>query len=400
MLKHTFLLAAFLGLAVVLPGQDLVRRQFAVRWTNDQVYGVAARFDGVTDTLRMNIAEPVDDGVRRRPMVVWIHGGAFLQGSRTEMRDLCERWAARGYVAMTVSYRLGFTAPPLQPAPYAYDEAEVLRAAYRATIDVRTAIAWVIAQRSTLLRLDTSHIVVGGTSAGGITALLVAYMDDDERPDATRAIGATQVLLDKRERPDMGPAPAKPHIAAVVNYFGALTDTSMIDDAADVPVFSYHQEDDPVVSSDARRGLWGLPLGVGDHYPVLYGTKRIARRAATCGYPSDHIETIVYPGAAHELHNTALVDSMAAVFVARLLVPTTSVHADAAPVSFDIAPHPVVDLCELSLSVDADRARIYNTNGTLALEARVNEHSIDCSRLLPGIYVIELNGHLRSFVKQ
>jgi len=400
MLKHTFLLAALLSLATVLSAQDLVRRVYAVRWTNDQLYGLATRFNGGTDSLRLDVVEPVDDGLRLRPMMIWIHGGAFLQGNRTEMRDFCERWAARGYVAVAVSYRLGFTNPPLQPNPYAYDAAEVLRAAYRATIDVRTAIAWLKDARATSLRLDTTRVVVGGTSAGGIAALLVAYMDIDERMKQTRSIAATQVLLERRERPDMGLPPAKPRIAAVVNYFGALIDTSMINNADDVPVFSYHQENDPVVSSDANRGLWGLPLGVGDNYPVIYGTKRIARRTQTIGYATNRVETIIYPGAAHALHNTTLVDSLAAVFVARQLMPLTAILEITTQPTFDITPQPVGTHCFVSSTYDAHFARFYNSNGTFALEARVNNNMIDCSLLSPGFYVLELNGHTRSFVKQ
>lgn len=400
MLKHTFLLAAFLSLASVLSAQDLVQRFYPVRTTNDLVYGVATRFNGGTDSLRLNVVEPVDDGLHLRPMVIWVHGGAFLGGNRADMRDLCERWAARGYVAVAVSYRLGFTNPPLQADPYAYDAAEVLRASYRATVDVRSAIAWLKETRTTLLRLDTSRVVIGGPSAGGITALLVAYMDDDERMKETFAVGATQVLLERRERPDMGPPPAKPRIAAVVNFFGALVDTAMINNADDVPVFSYHQENDPVVPSDANRGLWGLPLGVGDNYPVIYGTKRIARRTQTVGYAANRVQTIIYPGAAHALHNTPLVDSLAAVFAARQLLALTTVHETVTQPTFEITPQPVGNHCYVSSAYDAEYARIYNSNGTFALEARVKNNVIDCSSLAPGIYVLELNGHTRSFVKQ
>ncbi|CAN5455916.1 hypothetical protein BH10BAC6_BH10BAC6_04120 [soil metagenome] len=400
MLKHTFLLAALLSLTTVVSAQDLVRRVYAVRATNDQFYGLATRYNGATDSLRLDVVEPIDDGLRLRPMIIWIHGGAFLGGNRMEMRDLCESWAARGYVAVAVSYRLGFTNPPLQSDPYAYDAAEVLRAAYRATVDVRTAIAWLKDTRATSLRIDTTRVVVGGPSAGGIAALLVTYMDDAERMPETRAIAATQVLLDRRERPDMGPPPAKPRIAVVVNYFGALVDTAMINNADDVPVFSYHQENDPVVSSDANRGLWGLPLGVGDNYPVIYGTKRIARRTQFVGYAANRVETIIYPGAAHALHNTALVDSLAAVFVARQLLPLTSVLEISTTPTFDITPQPVGTHCFVSSTYDAECAHVYNSNGTFALETRVMNNAIDCSSLAPGIYVLELNGHTKSFVKQ
>lgn len=109
--------------------------QFAVEVEENVLYGTAERSDGVTDLLRMNIHRLVTVG--DRPLLIAVHGGAFISGDRSDMDELCDRYAARGYVAASVSYRLGFHPPLGLPTLYAHDEAEVLRASYRAQQDVK-----------------------------------------------------------------------------------------------------------------------------------------------------------------------------------------------------------------------------------------------------------------------
>src|SRR5262245_51833330 len=62
-----------------------------------------ARPDGVS--LALNLARPRarDKAV---PAIVCIHGGGFRAGNREHHDRLCVQLANRGYVAVTVSYRL------------------------------------------------------------------------------------------------------------------------------------------------------------------------------------------------------------------------------------------------------------------------------------------------------
>ena len=49
---------------------------------------------------------PNDDGKGLRPAVVVIHGGGWRSGNKQQLRLLAERFAARGYVATAINYRL------------------------------------------------------------------------------------------------------------------------------------------------------------------------------------------------------------------------------------------------------------------------------------------------------
>src|SRR5262245_52565746 len=70
-----------------------------IRVERDIVYGKGGRED-----LRLNLAAPKGKGPF--PAVVCIHGGGWFQGQRQDMDSMTELLARRGYVAVTVSYRL------------------------------------------------------------------------------------------------------------------------------------------------------------------------------------------------------------------------------------------------------------------------------------------------------
>jgi len=106
--------------------------------------------------LKLNIARPaeVKDG-QRLPAIVCIHGGGFRAGDRKGWDASCKKLAERGYVAITVSYRL---APKYQfPA---------------AVYDVKAAVQWLRANADKY-HVDPDRIGATGDSAGGHLALFL-----------------------------------------------------------------------------------------------------------------------------------------------------------------------------------------------------------------------------------
>ena len=74
--------------------------------------------------LQLNLARPAQ-GDGPFPAVLCIHGGGFRAGTRDGYDGLIKQLAARGYVAVTVSYRLA----PKYPFPAAIH-------------DVKAAVRW------------------------------------------------------------------------------------------------------------------------------------------------------------------------------------------------------------------------------------------------------------------
>jgi acetyl esterase/lipase len=63
---------------------------------------------GSSDTLLLDIYQPTADTACLRHLVIWVHGGAFFQGSKNDgdVEFLSKRFAQRGYVCASINYRL------------------------------------------------------------------------------------------------------------------------------------------------------------------------------------------------------------------------------------------------------------------------------------------------------
>ncbi|MEO8084968.1 MAG: alpha/beta hydrolase [Ardenticatenales bacterium] len=152
--------------------------------TNDVVYGTAIdKPTGRAVDLKMDIYEPVGDTAASRPVFVFLFGGGFTQGTKElEPRVYCEQMARRGYVAIAPSYRL--------------NQGDIAKDGIPAAVsDARQAVRWLRANAAAY-RLDPTRIVIGGSSAGAITSLFLAYTDV-ERPagDDVRGAGSDVALV-------------------------------------------------------------------------------------------------------------------------------------------------------------------------------------------------------------
>ncbi|TYB97865.1 alpha/beta hydrolase [Micromonospora sp. WP24] len=102
------------------------------------------------------------------PVVLWVHGGGWQEGSRIALPDpvapfgFHERLLARGYAVADVDYRLALEAP--YPAQL---------------IDVQSAIRWLRHHRREL-RLDAGRFAALGESAGGHLAAMAGLVGEGD----------------------------------------------------------------------------------------------------------------------------------------------------------------------------------------------------------------------------
>ncbi len=127
---------------------------------------------GGTKDLRLDVYRPADDSTFDRPVLVGIHGGGFVTGSRSDLvvSAVCRSLASRGQVCVSIDYRLVPDDPPGTGPP-------IVRAIDAAVEDAVAAVAWVRANAGEL-GVDPDRLSVGGSSAGAITALLVGFTTD------------------------------------------------------------------------------------------------------------------------------------------------------------------------------------------------------------------------------
>jgi acetyl esterase/lipase len=133
--------------------------------TRDVLYRTATGHDGQPVELRLNIYQPRGDARDERPVMMWMFGGAWQWGDRNQLALYAEDSARRGYVGVTIDYRVRPEGGPLL---------EVARDAYD---DAVAAVAW-LKDHAGEYRLDPDAIVAGGVSAGAVNAMNLLYTRD------------------------------------------------------------------------------------------------------------------------------------------------------------------------------------------------------------------------------
>jgi hypothetical protein len=245
----------------------------SVKKTTGVQYGNNTNYLGIPENLLLDIYEPENDTLSKRPLMIWVHGGAFLSGTR-ENEDVvfyCNEFAKKGYVTASIDYRLG-SLPIIT---------EFMGAVIRAIQDMKAAIRF-FRENKDFYRIDTSEIICGGTSAGAFTAIHAGYMNENEIPDSIN-LTETGGLEGNSGNPGFS---SEFHL--IINCWGAIWDTTWIK-PGDIPIVGIHGTSDNTVPC-----YYGNALGL---FPV-YGSAIIARVATRLGIPNT---LKLFYGADHQL---------------------------------------------------------------------------------------------------
>jgi carboxylesterase type B len=153
----------------------------AVTVTNNVTYGSAVNLSGQTITLQLDMYRPTGDTVTSRPAIVWVHGGSFSGGSKTsgELVDEATTFAKLGFVNVSINYRL-------ESPGCSGSFSNCGQAIQEAWADAQTAVRFMRTNAATY-GIDPNRIAIGGSSAGGITALNVGYASAEDPSASVRA---------------------------------------------------------------------------------------------------------------------------------------------------------------------------------------------------------------------
>ncbi|TNF40746.1 MAG: alpha/beta hydrolase [Bacteroidetes bacterium] len=136
---------------------DVVFEQIGIE--TDIVFGESVNEKGETEKLKLDIYRPEGDKLKKRPVIVWIHGGGFRPGNdktQSYIVEMASRFARKGYVCLSIDYRV-------RENPKENIESTIADA----VADAHKALAW-LRKNGKSLKVDTSKIIIGGGSAGGI----------------------------------------------------------------------------------------------------------------------------------------------------------------------------------------------------------------------------------------
>ncbi len=204
----------------------------------DVKYGENAGLIGTTRDLTLTVFQPQGDVETSRPALVLAHGGAFVSGTKLSIRELCEAYAKKGYVAITIDYRL-INDPSVNDS-VAFSEGVVLTLG-----DMKAAIRFIRndAQTVNTYGIDPDMIFAGGVSAGAVMANHVGFMDEtDDIPDYLLEHINTHGGFEGNSN-DID---VSSEVSGVISFSGSLFREDWID-SNDPPVFFVHEELDPIV---------------------------------------------------------------------------------------------------------------------------------------------------------
>ena len=262
--------------------------------TEDIVYGNApdlpfwfwVESNTVDIDLTMDIYEPAGDSLLNRPVIIFAHTGAFFSGNNEldDVVDLSISAAKRGYVAVSMNYRLGLNVL----SAYSGE-----RAVYRGVQDGAAAIRY-LREYSSQYRINPEKVFMWGTSAGAFLSLHLGYLEDENRPEATYGIGNDPdlgCLVCEGNQYEQNPKPN-----AIVSCWGAIGDLEWIDQDDSVPIIMFHGTSDPIVPFES-----GYPFTIDIALPIVYGSSLIHERLNEVGIFN---ELYSEPGELHEYWGT------------------------------------------------------------------------------------------------
>ena len=368
-------------------------------------YGAAVNMAGDTQILQMDIYQAQGDTATDRPIVILCFGGSFVAGSRTssELVTFAKSFAKRGYVAASIDYRLAASYFDL------ISEENMIKVVFGAVQDGKASIRYFRKNfdEGNSLGIDPNQIFIGGTSAGGILAMNLAYVDSFHKLPANWQEWANEIGGIEGNSGNPGYCS---YVSGVFGFSGAVGDTSYID-ANDVPYYGIHAEDDETV-------LYGYGAPLQGYAPVnLYGSSLVYERLSNLGVYTSFDS---YTGADHPpLNGTNMATTTANLsaffynildcnpnnlkksfqqdcddfYIEQTDTVSTAIKNTANRNSWSLYPNPSSNLVNIEGVLDFESIKIYDIYGKLVffqLINNINLYQIDISNFAKGFYTIQL----------
>lgn len=297
-----YLLFTFFMLSAVFSfGQRYLTEVFAdYSVSTDLVYGSnISVLSGTpaTETLVMDVYEPVGDMETSRPVILVAHDGEYLPEQTNGLTygnyrdsavvELCAQFARRGFVAVAYEYRLGWN-----PSASTQDArvSTYFNAFYRGVQDGFTVARYLrmdAATQGNTYKIDPNKIVSGGMGTGGQISIAMAFLDKYQEINLPKFLNPATATsyVDTSLSGDFYGTLTRPlntanhtgyisEIQMAFNLGGLVGDSTWIE-AGDVPVVSMGVVNDPYTPYDF--GALITPVS-GDFMYNISGEKGIQRR--------------------------------------------------------------------------------------------------------------------------
>ena len=345
---------------------------------------------------KMDIYTPDNDTLTERPVVIYLFGGAFITGSKnnTDCVDFCNYFAKRGYVAIAANYRLSNT-----PILFSLDQQQQYNTVLKAMADLKSLIRYIKKDhvQSNILKIDTNSIYAGGYSAGAVTAIHSAYVDDiTDLPLSPVNVQSIANNIGGSLEGDAGNMGYSSNFSGVFSYAGGINNLNWID-INDEPIYAVHGTNDNVVNFNcgpAFNLITALNLcGLGDMSSVLTSNGIIFDEMVLSGvdhyWPSNGIGNSNFSSALENTKN----------FIYDLLPCNNSLGYSFENNLLNIYPNPTTNNLFIELNDNIiPIIKIYNLHGIQLDELKSNVISLENYSF--GSYIIEVVIDKKSFFKK
>ena len=226
----------------------------------------APKWNGGTQNLVMDLVTPKNDPDKKRPCIIFMFGGGFVDKGDDCSQEIGKGMAQKGYVVALIDYRLGFPEGNL----FVLCQGDFMKGFYeaslRATQDARSAIRYIKANAERL-GIDPNKIFISGNSAGAITALNTVFLDDKDIPatplkDINGSLDAMKDNLQFDSK-----------VAGVISLAGAITDKKLLDKTTNTPICLFQGNCDRLIDINTSTAMKCDDKNA--TFPIIYGSQAI-----------------------------------------------------------------------------------------------------------------------------
>jgi para-nitrobenzyl esterase len=247
----------------------------------DIIYGSNLDNKNQQTELLLDVYEPAEDTLSLRPLMIFVHGGSFVGGSRTDqdIDKIAQYFAKKGYVTANIEYRVeqtNFISPFVNFA----DKDNWYKAIIRVVHDINASIRYLkktVAEDANIYRIDTNQIILYGSSAGAIGALHATLIDnlDEASADFKKNFVALGGLEGNSGHPNYT---SRNTVKAIVSCSGAVDNVNYLSNNKDLKLIAFHHAVDLTVPYDK-----GCFISVACFLNQYYGSKQIVQKAKSVG---------------------------------------------------------------------------------------------------------------------
>jgi len=202
-------------------------------------YGINADTSSNIQHLLLDIYYPSSaDDTLKYPLVLMIHGGSYLNGTKEWVAPSCEILADSGFIVANIDYRQGWRS--CSGGEFTLEEAF-----YKGMQDANAALRFLISNASSY-RIDTNWVFIAGESAGAAIALNCSFINEEVSekvyPLLAQKLGGLHNSGNEIKQTYT--------IKGICTKWGSISDTTLPARSKEIPVIGFHGTEDSLVPAD------------------------------------------------------------------------------------------------------------------------------------------------------